>query len=264
MSFNIRYGTARDGEDSWPFRRDLVVRVIRDFDPAVLGVQEALRGQLDELDSALPGYGEIGVGRDDGKEAGEYAALLFREDRLEPLESGTFWLSDTPEVAGSMSWGNRITRIATWARLRDRLTGDTVLVSNLHLDHESQPSRERSAVLLAEWLARDRGGHRLIVLGDFNSGEANPAYRFLIGKAEAPYGSHPSPRLRDAFREVHPDEDVVGTFNAFRGDSTGEKIDHILLAGGWTVLDAAIVRTRAGKRYPSDHFPVTAVLRRVP
>ncbi|HEU5049788.1 MAG TPA: endonuclease/exonuclease/phosphatase family protein [Gemmatimonadales bacterium] len=264
MSFNIRYGTARDGDDSWPFRRDLVVRVIRDFDPAALGVQEALRGQLDELDSALPEYAEIGVGRDDGRTAGEYAALLYREDRLEALESGTFWFSDTPDVPGSMSWGNRITRIATWARLRDRLTSDTVLVCNLHLDHESQPSRERSAVLLAEWLERHRAGHRLIVLGDFNSGEANPAYRFLVGAAEAPSGSHPSPRLRDAFRAVHPDADVVGTFHAFRGDSTGEKIDHILIAGDWTVLDAGIVRTSARGRFPSDHFPVTAVLGRAP
>jgi endonuclease/exonuclease/phosphatase family metal-dependent hydrolase len=263
MSFNIRYGTANDGANSWPFRRDLVFGVIRADRPDLLGVQEALRGQLDEIGVAVPGYIEIGVGRDDGRTAGEYSAILFRQERFESLESGTFWFSDTPDVPGSMTWGNRITRIATWARLRDLATGGEIVVYNLHLDHESQPSRERSAGLLATRLTA-HVGERVIVMGDFNSGETNPAYRFLIGAGEPTAGAAASPRLRDSYRALHPADTVVGTFNGFTGADSGDKIDHILVSGGWTILDAGIIRTSAAGRYPSDHFPVTAVLRAVP
>ena len=262
MSFNIRYGTANDGANSWPFRRDLVFAVIRADRPDLLGAQEALRGQLDEIGAALPGYEEIGVGRDDGRTAGEYSAILFRQERFRSLESGTFWFSDTPDVPGSMSWGNRITRIATWARLRDLATGGAIVVYNLHLDHESQPSRERSAELLATRLAA-HAGERVIVMGDFNSGEMNPAYRFLVGAGE-PTAAAASPRLRDTYRALHPADSLVGTFNGFTGAESGDKIDHILVSNGWTILDASIVRTSAAGRYPSDHFPVTAVLRAAP
>ena len=119
MSFNIRYGTAPDGENRWERRRESVVHVIREFDPAVVGLQEALRFQLNELRAALPGCEEIGVGRRDGREAGEYAAILYDRRRLEVVEQGTFWFSETPAVPGSTSWGNRITRICTWARFRE-------------------------------------------------------------------------------------------------------------------------------------------------
>jgi endonuclease/exonuclease/phosphatase family metal-dependent hydrolase len=260
MTFNIRYGTAEDGANSWPFRRTLVFDVVRSYGPDLLGVQEALRGQLDEIGVAVPGYSEIGVGRDDGKTAGEYSAILFRQDRFEPLESGTFWFSDTPDAPGSMSWGNRITRIATWARLRDATTGRSFVLYNLHLDHESQPSRERSAELLATRL-RQHGEEPVIVMGDFNSGEANPAYRFLTGAGELSPQAVPSPRLRDTYRALHPTDTLVGTFNGFTGARNGEKIDHVLVSGGWSVLEAGIVTTSAAARYPSDHFPVTATLR---
>lgn len=263
MSFNIRYGTADDGANSWLFRRSLVFDVIRGHRPDILGVQEALRAQLDEIGAAVPGYTELGVGRDDGRTAGEYSAILFREGRFQALESGTFWFSDTPDVPGSMSWGNRITRIATWARLRDLSTGGTFVVYNVHLDHESQPSRERSAELLATSIAR-HGAEPVLVMGDFNSGESNPAYRFLTGSSTLAPSAEPSPGLRDTYRVVHPADSVVGTFNGFTGERTGEKIDHILVSAGWTVLDAAIVRTSAAGRYPSDHFPVTAEVRRGP
>jgi endonuclease/exonuclease/phosphatase family metal-dependent hydrolase len=263
MSFNIRYGTADDGANSWPFRRSLVFDVIRGHRPDILGVQEALRAQLDEIGTEVPGYTELGVGRDDGRTSGEYSAILFRAGRFQALESGTFWFSDTPDVPGSMSWGNRITRIATWARLRDLSTGGTFVVYNVHLDHESQPSRERSAELLAATIAR-HGAEPVLVMGDFNSGESNPAYRFLTGSSALAPSAEPSPGLRDTYRVIHPADSVVGTFNGFTGERAGEKIDHILVSAGWTVMDASIVRTSAAGRYPSDHFPVTAEVRRGP
>ena len=260
MSFNIRYGTADDGADAWPRRRAMVFDVVRGFDGDVVGVQEALRFQLDELGAAFPGYAEIGVGRDDGRTAGEYSAILYRRGRFEVLEEGTFWFSDTPAVPGSMTWGNRITRICTWARLRDRSGGARFYVYNLHLDHESQPSRERSALLLAERIRTRSSPDPVLVMGDFNSGEANPVYRHLTGAETLPAGA-PAPPLADTYRLRHPGDTMVGTFHAFRGTTTGDKIDHILASPEWRALDASIVRTSRAGRFPSDHFPVTAVVR---
>lgn len=255
MTFNIRYGTANDGAHSWPNRRAHVIDVIRDHAPHVLGVQEALRGQLDELAAALPRHREIGVGRDDGRTAGEYAALYVDSVRFEVIGHGTFWFSDTPAVAGSMTWGNRIPRICTWARLVDRATRDTLRVYNLHWDHESQPSRQKAAGQLLDRLTSDGSAtDRVVVLGDFNADEGNPAYRTVVTDSRL--------ALRDAFRAVLRDARVVGTFNGFRGDSTGGMIDHVLAGAGWRVLAAGIDRRRYGTLWPSDHFPVWAVLQR--
>lgn len=253
MSFNIRYGTADDGDHSWQNRRDHVASTILDHAPHLLGLQEALRSQLDELRVVLPGYAEIGVGRDDGQTLGEYAAIMVDTARFTIIDHGTFWLSDTPEVPGSMHWGNRITRIATWARLADRRTRDTVRIYNVHFDHESQPSRERAARLLLDRMSSDASvTDRLILVGDFNSGEDNSAFRLLLGDTRVP--------LIDTFRVMHPNATAVGTFNAFRGDTTGEKIDAILTGPGWKVLAADIDRRRFGALWPSDHFPVWARL----
>jgi endonuclease/exonuclease/phosphatase family metal-dependent hydrolase len=252
MSFNVRYGTAQDGENRWELRDDLVVQVIRDFDPAVVGLQEALRFQLDELREALPAFGEIGVGRRDGREGGEYAAILYDRQRLDVVEQGTFWFSATPDVPGSVSWGNRITRICTWGRFRERETGATFFLFNVHWDHESQPSRVRSGEALRGRIeARSHPDDPVIVTGDFNAGESNPALRPLADAG-----------LVDSFRVLHPDVEDVGTYHRFEGGRGGDKIDGIWVTPGWEVIQAAIGRTSRGGRYPSDHFPVTAFLRR--
>lgn len=267
LSFNIRYGTANDGAHRWDARRDAVIGTIRDHAPHVLGVQEALRFQLDELARALPDYREIGVGRDDGRSAGEYSAILVDTARFTLLADGTFWYSDTPTVPGSTHWGNRITRIATWVRLVDRAKGDTLRVYNTHWDHESQPSRERSAALLLDRVRSDAGpGDRVLVMGDFNSDEANPAFQRLVmaagGAGTGTIGTAARPPLlRDTFRARNPDATVVGTFNAFKGDSTAGKIDAILVGADWSVLDAGIDRRRWGALWASDHFAVWAIVR---
>lgn len=246
MSFNIRYGTANDGDNSWPNRDHLVIQVFRDRNADIVGVQEALGFQIDQITTEFPRYAVIGVGRDDGKTKGEFSAILYRADRFAVDSSGTFWLSDTPEAVASTSWGNSITRICTWARLIDRGSGDAVYVYNTHYDHRSQQSRERSSLLIADRIANRAHNDPVILMGDFNAGESNPAIASLLA----------NPDLTHTYRSVHPDETTVGTFNSFKGTSDGEMIDHIFVSPAFKIRNADIDRTNESGRYPSDHFPV--------
>lgn len=251
MSFNIRYGTANDGDNHWDRRKDFLVDVIRAESPDVLGVQEALYGQLAYILQAVPDYAMVGVGRDDGVRAGEYSSILYRGAALAANRSDTFWLSDTPERVASRSWGNDITRICTWAQFTTS-GGRPLYVYNVHFDHQSQPSRERSAALLRSKIASRDPKAPVIVTGDFNAGEKNPAVAAMLQGDD----------LRDTFRVKQPDASPVGTFTGFKqGQITGEKIDYVFASREWEVVDAQIVRTSRSGRYPSDHFPVTAVLR---
>ena len=252
MSFNIRYGTANDGENRWPLRREFLIDVMREQNADVVGLQEALDFQIDEIVAALPFYGVIGVGRDDGARKGEYSAILFRRDRFQVSDAGTFWFSDTPEVVASKSWGNNITRICTWARLVDR-DGRAFWHYNVHLDHQSQPSRERSAQLLRQRIdARRFPQEPVVITGDFNAGEKNPAVASMTAGGA----------YVDSFRVKHSDEKSVGTFSAFDIAKTGvEKIDYVFVPAGTEVMRAEIVRTARGGRTPSDHFPVVAQIR---
>jgi endonuclease/exonuclease/phosphatase family metal-dependent hydrolase len=262
MSFNIRYGTANDGDNHWTKRREMLFALLRTENADLIGLQEALRSQVDEILAAVPGYAAVGVGRDDGRAAGELSAILYRASRFHVASSGTFWFSDTPEVPASKTWGNRITRICSWARFVDR-DGSAFTHYNLHLDHESQPSREKSTALLLQRIAaRPVPTEPVIVTGDFNTGEANPALHVLVGPggpAAAPAPGSTPPPFVDTFRMLHRDAKEVGSFSGFVfGRTTGDKIDYVLVQPGTTVLSAGIIRTAENGRYPSDHFPVVA------
>lgn len=251
MSFNIRHGTANDGPNHWELRRAFLVDVLREQQADVIGVQEALYPQLEYLLAALPEYAMVGVGRDDGSRAGEFACILYRRELLTFVRGGTFWFSRTPGVVASTSWGNRITRICTWAEYT-AADGRRFAVYNVHLDHESQPSRERSVALLRATIAQRYPRLPVVVTGDFNAGETNPAVLAMSAGGV----------FRDTFRVRHPEAAPVGTFTGFQfGQVNGEKIDYVFASPAWEVLDADIVRTARDGRYPSDHFPVTARLR---
>ena len=249
MSFNLRYGTAKDGRDSWVHRRPRVRALIEAESPDLIGTQEGLRFQLDELGTDLPAYGELGRARADGEERGEYSAILYRTDRLEALKGGTFWFSDSPEVPGSTSWGNRLPRICTWARFRDLRTGDAFYLYNAHLDHESPESRRRSAELLAERIQERDPKDPVLVTGDLNAGPASPPVGTL-GKV-----------VRDTWTVVHGPEEGGGTFHGFRGGREGERIDYVFAGPAWQVMGVFIIRARYAGGWPSDHYPVTARVR---
>ena len=249
MSFNIRVGFANDGENHWQKRRDMLFALLREQQADVIGLQEALYSQITEILEAVPGYEYVGVGRTDGRQGGEYAALLYRTARLRARRSDTFWLSDTPTVVRSRTWGNQYERICTWAYFEDR-EGPAFYVYNVHLDHESQPSRERSAALLLATIAARDPKAPVIITGDFNSGEDNPAAKAVRAV------------FRDSFRVLHPDAAEVGTFTGFTfGQTKGDKIDYVFVDPDAEVLQADILRTARDGRYPSDHFPVTARVR---
>lgn len=266
VTYNIRYGSADDGENAWDKRSDLCIGVLKALDADIIGLQEALAFQVDEIRTEMPGYSLIGVGRDDGVRGGEYSPLLVRTDRFAIDQSGTVWLSDTPGVPGSMTWGNGLPRICTWARLIDLETGRALWVYNTHLDYRSLPSRKRSVELIASLIAkRANADEPVVVMGDMNSGEGSVPVRYLRGEVASASGraaTPPSPGLKDTFRAIHPDAEKVGTYSGFRDDSReGDKIDHILVSPFVTVLDAGIDRTRGPEgQYPSDHDAVWAIV----
>jgi endonuclease/exonuclease/phosphatase family metal-dependent hydrolase len=264
MSFNIRDGTFNDHENRWENRRGILSDVLRKYDCDIVGLQEAYRFQIDQICEAVPPYGWIGVGRNDGKEAGEHSAILYHKDKFDVVEQGTFWFSDTPEKPGSITWGNAVTRVCTWGRFVHKQSKQAFYVYNLHLDHVSQPSREKSAVLLEWRIMQRQHPDPVIVTGDFNSEEKNDVIGYLEGRlplkdAKAVAAQAPVP-LIDTFRLIHPDAREVNTFHEFKGTRTGEKIDFIFTLPGVKVLDANILHDDENGRYPSDHFPIMARL----
>jgi endonuclease/exonuclease/phosphatase family metal-dependent hydrolase len=259
MSFNIRYGTAADGVNAWDKRKEFLAETIAAFGPDLLGTQETLAGQRDFLVGKLKGYKVFAAGRDDGKDAGEMAALFYRASRFEKLDGGHFWLSKTPDVAGSKGWDAALPRIATWVKLKDRTAPKLppVLFLNAHLDHRGRRARIESARLIREKLAALGKGCRLIVTGDFNAGEGSEPYKALFDAVKR----ERSP-LVDTFRVAHPKPGKEeGTFSGFKNLQTGVRIDWIACSRDWKVKQAEIDRTAKNGRNPSDHYPVTALLR---
>jgi endonuclease/exonuclease/phosphatase family metal-dependent hydrolase len=259
MSFNIRYGTAADGENHWDKRKEFLVETIKAFDPDLVGTQETLGFQRDYLAEQLPSHAVLGVGRDDGKEKGEMMALYYRKERFDKLDAGHFWLSETPDEPGSKSWDSSLPRMVTWVKLSDRTepTGKPILFFNTHFDHRGPEARLESARLLRrriDSLAKDCAA---IVTGDFNAGEGSPPYQALFAKPEG------QPALLDCFRVAHPQRgEEEGTATGFRAAATrGARIDWIAGTRDFQVTSAEIDRTERGGRTPSDHFPVKVTLR---
>lgn len=260
MSFNIRYGTAKDGENHWDRRKEFLIATIRAFDPDLLGTQETLGFQRDYLAEKLQGYDFLGVGRNDGREDGEMMALYYRKTRFEKLAAGHFWLSETPDKIGSKSWDSSLPRMVTWVKLRDRRRPDSPPLAffNTHFDHLGVTARLESAKLLRKQLITLGKDCSLVVTGDFNADAASDPYAALFQEA-----SGAASPVVDTYRIAHPQRvPAEGTFSSFKADSiTGPRIDWIGASRDWRVVSAAIDRTARDGRTPSDHFPINAVLR---
>ena len=254
MTFNIRYGLAADGENHWVHRKDLVFDVLADHAADVIGLQESLDFQLKEIKRALPGYKSVSAGRDDGGRTGEACPILYRRDRYSLADSGTFWFSNMPWKPGSKHWGNEYPRICTWVRLTEINTNESFYVYNLHLDHQSQSSRQHSMDLLAKEIAKRKYSDPVIVMGDFNMDTNNPAMAAFRANGTRS-------RYIDVWQHLHPDQPGIKTYHAFGTQPDGPCLDHILIDETIEILEVVIDARKFRGRYPSDHFPVTAHLK---
>ena len=251
MSFNIRTGMANDGEHHWHNRKSLVLARIRAFGPDLLGLQECRDdAQAEFVRLNLPDYHFYGIHRaGPGDSALEMAPLLFRRSSFRLLGTGCFWMSETPEVPGSTSWGSNYPRTVSWAKLACQATGMVLTFVNTHFDYHP-PAIDGDAQVLRQWIDQIRQETPLILTGDFNAQKDSKAYHLLTGDGA----------LIDAFRQVHPSGTDESTFHAYGRPEEMAPIDWILVSDHFRVLEAHIDRSRQGDIFPSDHYPLTAVL----
>lgn len=251
ITLNIRMDTPADSINAWPHRAPIVAGFLNDQIPDLLGMQEVLWHQYLYLDSALAGYGSVVAGRDDGKMKGEACPVFYRLERFSPVASGTFWLSATPEVPGSIGWGAALTRIATWVRLYDKTGKDTLLFINTHFDHISDSARVMSAGVLLGRVRQLAGDDNFIITGDFNALPESMA----IGRMREGDFAVDSYRISET-----PPEGESYTFNGWK-DSPGEgRIDYIFVRKGMKVKAYAVKKIIRDGVFISDHWPVRAVV----
>ena len=255
MTFNIRLNTSSDGENAWPSRKNKAASQILFHDVHILGVQEALHDQMMDLKEWLTDFSYVGVGRDDGKTAGEYSAIFYDSTRLKLLKTQTFWLSEQPNVPGSKSWDAAITRIVTWAEFKDRKTKRKFFVFNTHFDHIGKTARAESAKIILQKVKEIAGKHPVIVTGDFNSTPSDDPYKIITD-------SNNPDRLTDSKTIcLTPHYGPTGTFNAFKDkEISDEPIDYIFVKSKIRVLRHGTISESWQGRFSSDHFPVFATL----
>jgi endonuclease/exonuclease/phosphatase family metal-dependent hydrolase len=246
-TYNLRYNNTGDGPNAWPARKDTVKALIRYHEFDILGTQEGLADQIADL-AQMEEFEHVGVGRDDGKDAGEHSAIFYRKRRFALLDKGDFWLSETPDRP-SFGWDAKCChRLVSWARLRDRGSARTFYVFSLHFDHEGEQARRNSADLVLRKIAEITRGEPAICVGDFNSTPDTVQIRKM------------SAALRDAARvsKTLP-YGPQGTYNGFHIDQApAERIDYIFVDPRVDVLKYAVLSDSVAGRYPSDHDPVVA------
>jgi endonuclease/exonuclease/phosphatase family metal-dependent hydrolase len=254
MSFNIRYDNPADGVNAWKNRKDLVAKTISFYEADICGLQEVLDHQLQNLAEMLPEYDWIGVGRDDGIKKGEYAPVFFRSDRLKLLESGFFWLSETPEIAGSFGWDAACTRIVTWGKFSNRTTREEFYFFNTHFDHVGNVAREKSAKLLLEKIESLTSFEPVFVTGDFNCTNTDKPYSILTSEQGEGSWLHDTQTLSQ-----NGHYGGTQTFNGFNPDlRPNHIIDFIFVRETGPVLNHGIIADRWDGRFVSDHYPVCA------
>jgi len=253
MTYNIRLDTEADGINQWGKRIDKVTQLIRQANPDLMGVQEALHNQVMDLKNNLSNYDFVGAGRDDGKEKGEYSGIFYKKDKFEVMQQKTFWLSETPDVPGSKSWDAAITRVVTYAVLKDKSSGKTFAYFNTHFDHIGKEARKNSSKLIKTQIAAlklPRLANKkipLIVSGDFNSQPTEEPYKTMVDGTVV--------KLFDA----RPSKDLTGTFCGFQvGAIPCRTIDYIFHSSHWKAGNYKVIQDNDGKHYPSDHLPVMA------
>ncbi|MBK5721209.1 endonuclease/exonuclease/phosphatase family protein [Dysgonomonas sp. Marseille-P4677] len=253
MSFNIRYDNPEDSLNNWQYRKDIAAQTIKEQNADVIGTQEVLVNQLNDLKSRLPEYTAIGVGRADGIEKGEFSAILYKKDRFNEIKSGHFWLSETPEVAGSRGWDGACERIATWAVLEDINTKTQFFFINTHLDHVGKVARQEGVTLLLDRAVSLGGGLPIIMTGDFNADPASDVIKHVTDASNPHHLIH----SKDIAAEKN------GTNWTFHGfgrvpEDKREFIDYIFVSPETKVFKHSVLNEKLNDQYISDHSVVVA------
>jgi endonuclease/exonuclease/phosphatase family metal-dependent hydrolase len=246
-SYNLRYHTPNDGANAWPNRKEMVKNLVRYHEFDLFGTQEGLRPQLDDL-AELAEFAFVGKGRDDGKAAGEHSAIFYRKDRFRPMQSGDFWLSQTPDRP-SLGWdATCCNRICSWARFKDLATDREFYFFSAHFDHQGVEARRQSGKLMVEKIREIAGNAPVVFAGDLNSTPDTEQVQTL------------QTFLRDAFLvSAAPPYGPAGTFNGFKADAPLEnRIDYVFVSKDIRVLKYGVLTDQLQGRYPSDHLPVVA------
>jgi len=255
MSFNVRYDNPDDGINAWSNRKAMVFSFLNDQQPDIIGFQEVLKHQYKELSEHLDDYSSIGVGRDDGKDQGEFVPVFYRKDKYELLASSHFWLSESPEVIGSKSWGAILPRIVTWLQLKDRRKGYIFYVFNTHFSHVSTYARNQSAVLLLNKIKTIAGQAPVVLTGDFNAQPSEQMYSTIIDNWEGYYALWDSRHL-----PLNITEQNYQTFNGFNPETPEVIIDHIFVNGFFDVKSFNTFQIAEDDMYISDHYPIQSEL----
>ncbi|NLR62012.1 endonuclease/exonuclease/phosphatase family protein [Chitinophaga polysaccharea] len=251
MTFNIRYNNPDDGLNAWPHRKDKVASEVLFLGAHTLGVQEALNDQMQDLQQQLPQYKSIGVGRDDGKTKGEYSAIFYDTTRLQLLKSETFWLSETPTVAGKIGWDGACTRIVTWGKFKDKKTNKLFFHFNTHFDHMGKIARRESAKFLLQQVHHIAGNTPAIITGDFNAVPSDEPIQIIMNPND-PLHLTDSKAISET-----PHFGPIGTFNGWQmAEREPQPIDYIFLKGKFQILKHASISPTWEGRYASDHFAV--------
>lgn len=250
MTYNVRFENPGDAPHVWESRLPLILDQINNFGADIIGMQEVLKSQVLDLEEALPEFQRLGVGRDDGKEAGEYSPLFFRKDRFESGAYGTIWLSETPAVV-SKGWDAALPRIATWAILTDKKTEKSYLVLNTHFDHVGKQARLESMKLIYSFVTQGRFlDHLSIVMGDLNNGPEEEPYQWLLGQQ----------RFKDSYEVATQRRGPVGTYSGFNYEHISSRIDYIFVDPLLKVKSYQVIQEQKNGVLPSDHWPVMVVI----
>lgn len=253
MTFNIRYNEPRDGLNAWGNRKTKVSDVIRFHKADLVGVQEALFEQLQDLEKLLPDFAWVGVGRD-GENKGEFSAILYRKSRFKVLETKTFWLSETPDKIGAKGWDANFPRIVTWAKFQDKQSKKTFYHFNTHFDHIGAKARTESSKLMLKQIPKIAGKFPFVVTGDFNATEDTNVYRILTGKEDA--GDFKLIDGRYVSKNGH--FGGISTWNGFKELESNRKIDYVFVEEKVKVLEHGVLSDRWEGFWASDHLPVLA------
>lgn len=249
ISYNIRVGSAPDGNHKWDIRKPASPAMIADQQPDIFGLQEALKMQLDYLEETCPDYDHVGVHRDDGKQKGEVMAIFWNTKTQEMLKWGNFWLSETPEVP-SKGWDAACFRTATWALLKDKRYNKKYYYVNTHLDHLGQEARANGLKLIVDRIDDiNPEGYPMILTGDFNVDLGDPCLNSLKGRMES-------------VRDIAPVTDSLDTFQGFGTGQYGNRVIDYIYESGFSAAPSFETITKTYENIPfiSDHYPVAAVL----